>query len=132
MQAFGAKAVPEPSDPGPRAPQINDLASQVHVLGHRHLRVAVSGCSSTSDYGVALSRAIADHQQHTKTQSYMVTIGVSDADGTRIGEINAISNSLAAGQSVNLHEMNATGSVTEGAKPGSAACVVASVHRCLD
>jgi len=62
----------------------------------------------------------------------MVTIGVSDADGTRIGEINVIGNSLAAGQSVNLPGMNATGSVTQGAKPGPAACVVASVHRCPD
>jgi hypothetical protein len=59
----------------------------------------------------------------------MATIGVNGADGARIGEINVVSNSLTAGQSVSLSGMNASGTATQGAKPGPVACVVASVNR---
>jgi hypothetical protein len=92
--------------------------------------VAVSGCSVASEYGFTFTHATVKITNSTaKTQSYMATIGVNGADGARIGEINVVSNSLAAGQSVNLSGRNASGTVTQGAKPGPARCVVAHVNR---
>lgn len=92
--------------------------------------LAVSDCSVTNDYGTALSHATVRITNTTdKTQSYLTTISVNNASGTRIGEINVVSNSLAAGQSVTLSGMNASGSAVSDAKPGPATCVVANVNR---
>ncbi|MGH3514047.1 MAG: hypothetical protein ACRDQI_06490 [Pseudonocardiaceae bacterium] len=92
--------------------------------------VAVSGCSVSSDYGTTMTHATVKITNSTpRTQSYMATISVNDAAGARIGEINTVSNSLAAGQSVILTGMGATGTATSAAKPGPAACVIANVDR---
>jgi hypothetical protein len=92
--------------------------------------LAVSDCSVTNDYGTALSHATVKITNMTgKMQSYMATISVNNASGARIGEINVVSNSLAAGQSVTLTGMNASGSAVNGAKPGPATCVIANVNR---
>lgn len=69
------------------------------------------------------------HNGTDKTQSYLATIGVNGADGARIGEINVVSNSLVAGQSVSLSGMSATGTAAQGAKLGAVTCVVANVNR---
>lgn len=92
--------------------------------------VAVSDCSVTSEYGFASSHATVTIKNTTdRVQSYMATIGVNDASGGRIGEINTISNSLAAGQSVTLSGTNATGTAANNARPGPATCTVANVNR---
>ncbi|MDQ3761481.1 MAG: hypothetical protein M3460_07205 [Actinomycetota bacterium] len=92
--------------------------------------VTASDCSVTSEFGTALTYATVKITNSTdRTQSYLVTIGVNDAGGARIGEINVASNSLAAGQSVTLSGANASGAAIEGAKPGPATCVVANVDR---
>jgi len=84
----------------------------------------------TDDYGTALTHATVTITNHTgSTQSYMATISVNDTNGARIGEINAVSNSLAAGQSATLTGMGATGSAASNTKPGPATCTVASVNR---
>ncbi len=91
--------------------------------------VAVSDCSVTSEYGTAFSHATVTIKNSTdRAQSYMATIGVNDASGNRVGEINTVSNSLGAGQSVTLSGPQATG-VANNATPGPAACVVANVTR---
>ncbi len=92
--------------------------------------VTATGCSVTNDYGTALTHATVTITNHTgSTQSYMATISVNDTQGARIGEINAVSNSLAAGQSATLTGMGATGSATSNTKPGPATRTVASVNR---
>lgn len=59
----------------------------------------------------------------------MVTVGVEGSSGVRIGEINMVSNSLAAGQSVTLSGPGATGVAAQNATAGSIVCKVASVAR---
>jgi hypothetical protein len=59
----------------------------------------------------------------------MVTISVDDESGARVGEINAIANSLAPGQRTVLTGTDATGTASEQAAPGGAACQVAGVNR---
>lgn len=92
--------------------------------------VAVSNCSVSSDYGTAMTHATVKITNRTsQTQSYMVTVGVNDPTGNRIGEINTVSNSLAAGQSITMSGIDATGTATSGARPRPAACAVANVNR---
>lgn len=92
--------------------------------------VAVSDCSVTNEYGFASTRGTVTIKNTTgQTQSYMATISVNDASGARVGEINAVSNSLGAGQSVTLSGTNATGTAADNAKPGPATCAVANVTR---
>jgi hypothetical protein len=109
------------------------LGKDLQNIGHDPAAlndVAVSDCSVTSEYGVSSTRATVKITNSTdKTQSYMATLGVNGIDGARIGEINVVSNSLTAGQSVSLSGMNASGTATQGAKPGPAACVVTNVNR---
>jgi hypothetical protein len=92
--------------------------------------VAVSDCSVTSEYGVSSAQATVKITNKTdRTQSYVATIGVNNASGARIGEINTVSNSLGAGQSVTMSGMDATGEPISGARTGPATCVVANVNR---
>jgi hypothetical protein len=56
----------------------------------------------------------------------MATISVNDPGGTRIGEVNVVANSLAAGQAVDLE---APGTAAGNVKSGSVTCVVANVTR---
>ncbi|MGH3971934.1 MAG: hypothetical protein ACRDS9_01195 [Pseudonocardiaceae bacterium] len=91
--------------------------------------VTASDCSVSSEYGFASTHATVRITNPTdKTQSYTATISVNDASGGRVGEINVVSNSLGAGQSVNLSGSNATGTAADNAKPGPATCAVASVN----
>jgi hypothetical protein len=64
-----------------------------------------------------------------RTQSYMVTVGVNDPEGARVGEINAISNSLGVGQSVTLSGPSASGIATRDISTDSIECTVANVSR---
>ena len=93
--------------------------------------VTVTGCEVVDDgYGYTSSQANVAITNHTdRTQSYMLTISLNDETGARVGEINAVSNSLAAGQSVTLSGMDASGLANEGAAPGPVACTVASLDR---
>jgi hypothetical protein len=92
--------------------------------------VTVSDCAVTSEYGLTSTHATVKITNKTdRTQSYLATIGVNDASGARIGEINTVSNSLAAGQSTILSGANATGTAADNAKSGPATCVVANVTR---
>lgn len=92
--------------------------------------VSVTGCSGDNEFGTTMLRAIVTITNSTdRTQSYMVTVGVNDPSGARVGEINAISNSLGAGQSVTLSGPSATGVATRDIPTGSIACTVANVSR---
>ncbi len=92
--------------------------------------VTVSDCAVTSEYGFASTQATVTIANSTdRTQSYVVTVSVNDAAGARVGEINAVSNALTAGQSVTLSGTNASGTADRTAKPGPANCVVANVSR---
>ena len=64
-----------------------------------------------------------------KTQTYLITIGVSDAAGARVGTVHANVSALAPGQAATLSGMNASGFANEGAQAGPATCTVASVDR---
>jgi hypothetical protein len=89
--------------------------------------VKLSKCSITNDYGIAMTNATVRITNSTdRTQSYMATISVNDAGGTRIGEVNVVTNSLAAGQSVDLES---PGTASSGARSGQLTCVVANVTR---
>lgn len=109
------------------------LGKDLQNIGHDPAAmsdVAVSNCLVTSEYGFASTHATVTITNKTdRTQSYMATIGINDASGARIGEINTVSNSLAAGQSVTMSGANATGTAASNARPGPATCVVASVNR---
>lgn len=93
--------------------------------------VTLSGCEVVDDgYGFTRSEATITIRNSTdRTQSYFVTVSVNDQAGARVGEINAVSNSLTAGQSVTLSGLDATGIANDGAEAGSAACTVARVDR---
>jgi hypothetical protein len=93
--------------------------------------VRVSGCEVTDDgYGFKSTQSVITiHNSTASTQSYMVTVSVNNESGARLGEINAVSNSLAAGQSVTLSGMDASGIAPEGAEAGAAQCTVANVDR---
>jgi len=92
--------------------------------------VAVSGCSVTTEFGTSFSHATIKITNPTdQTQSYTATISVNDATGARISEINTVSNSLGAHQSVTLSGPEATGNVTGGTVKGPLTCSVASVNR---
>jgi hypothetical protein len=89
--------------------------------------VKISKCSLDNEYGVAMTQATVRITNNTeRTQSYMATISVNDSTGTRIGEVNVVANSLAAGQSVNLES---PGTASSGATPGQLVCTVANVSR---
>lgn len=112
---------------------VDKLGKDPHDVGHTPAAmddVAVLGCSVTSEYGVSSVHATVMITNSTDlTQTYLATIGVSDVSGARIGRINAVSNSLAAGQSVTMSEMDVSGTAVSGARLGSARCVVANVNR---
>jgi hypothetical protein len=112
---------------------VDKLGSDLQNIGHDPAAMSdVSGtdCSVTSEYSLTSTHATVKITNSTgKTQSYMATISVNDASGARIGEINTVSNSLGAGQSVTMSGMNASGTAVSGAQPGPATCVVANVNR---
>lgn len=92
--------------------------------------VTASDCSVTNEFGTSFTHATVMITNSTdQTQSYTATISVNDASGARVGEITAVSSSLAAGQSVTLSGPNATGNAASSAEPGPASCAVASVNR---
>lgn len=92
--------------------------------------VAVSDCSITSKDGVPSARATVKITNKTdRPQSYMATIGVNNASGARIGEINTVSNSIPAGQSVTTSGKDMSGNSISGVLPGQATCFVANVNR---
>ncbi|MGH3786914.1 MAG: hypothetical protein ACRDRG_10280 [Pseudonocardiaceae bacterium] len=92
--------------------------------------VSASDCSVVSEYGFTSTRATVRIVNPTdKPQSYSATVSVNDASGARVGEINVFSNSLGAGQTVTLSDMNASGTAASNAKPGPATCTVANVTR---
>ncbi|MGH3917064.1 MAG: hypothetical protein ACRDTC_27185 [Pseudonocardiaceae bacterium] len=93
--------------------------------------VTISECAVVDDgYGYTSTQTRIEITNSTDTtQSYLVTISVNDETGARVGEINTVSNSLAAGQSTTLAGMSASGTATEDAQPGPANCTVASVER---
>lgn len=92
--------------------------------------VTVTDCSVVDEgFGPSTQGVIAITNSTDATQTYSVTVSVNDPTGARIGEINAFSNSLAAGQSVTLSGMDASGLANEGAGAGPADCTVASVNR---
>lgn len=64
-----------------------------------------------------------------KAQTYLVTVGVSDAAGARVGTVHANVSALAPGQTATLSGMDAYGFANEGAQAGPAMCTVASVDR---
>lgn len=91
--------------------------------------VSVTGCSGDSEFGTTMLRTTVDITNSTdRTQSYMVTVGVNNPDGARVGEIHAISNSLGAGQSVTLSGPSASGMATQDVA-GAITCTVAKVTR---
>lgn len=92
---------------------------------------SVSGCEVVDDgFGLVTLQGVVDITNSTDaSQSYAVTVSVDDDDGARLGEINAFSNSLAAGQSVTLAGMEASGIAPEGTEAGPVECTVASVNR---
>jgi hypothetical protein len=112
---------------------VDKLGSDLQNIGHNPAAmsdVAVSDCSVTSASGFSSTHATVKITNKTdQRQSYMVTIGVADASGARIGEINTVSNSLGAGQSVTMSGMDASGTAVSGTQPGPATCVVANVNR---
>ncbi|MGH3821529.1 MAG: hypothetical protein ACRDRA_01580 [Pseudonocardiaceae bacterium] len=92
--------------------------------------VTVSECSVSNELGAAFTHATIKITNSTdRAQSYIATIGVNDAAGARIGEINTASNALGAGQSVTMSGPGATGVAAQGTKAGPATCVVANVTR---
>ena len=115
------------------AKQSHDVAALNNAFGRDPTAmkdVTVSDCLVTNDYGTAFVRATIKITNPTsRTQSYSTTISVNDANGARIGEINAFTNSLAPGQSVTLTGDQASGNANKGTKAGSATCTVANVNR---
>jgi hypothetical protein len=93
--------------------------------------VTVRDCAVVDrGYGLVMAEGTIEIRNSTgEPQSYMVTVSVNDESGARVGEINAIANSLAPEQSVVLSGTDATGTATEQARPGPAACQVADVNR---
>lgn len=91
--------------------------------------VSASDCEVIEEFGhtAHATVTITNHTDHT--QSYFATISVNGADGNRLGEINVVSNSVTAGQSVTLTGTDATGLVGEDTPTGPATCVVAKVTR---
>jgi hypothetical protein len=82
------------------------------------------------EYGTKSAQATITVTNSTaETQTYPITVSVNDADGERVGEINAFSNSLASGQTTTLSGINARGLANESARPGPATCTVADVDR---
>ncbi|HSZ30886.1 MAG TPA: hypothetical protein VK784_14165 [Pseudonocardiaceae bacterium] len=112
---------------------VDKLGSNLQNIGRNPATmsdVAVSDCAVTSASGFSSTHAIVKVTNKTdQPQSHMVTIGVADASGARIGEINTVSNSLGVGQSVTMSRMDASGTAVSGARPGPATCVVANVNR---
>lgn len=91
--------------------------------------VTISECAIVDNgYGYTSTEAKIEITNNTDaTQSYLVTISVNDETGARVGEINTVSNSLAAGQSAIL--AGASGTATKGAQPGPANCTLAGVDQ---
>lgn len=112
---------------GNTAPAVDGPAASDPATGD----VTVSQCEITDEgFGVSFAEAVVVITNRTdKTQSYLATISVDDQAGDRVGEINAVTNSLAAGQSVTLSGAQTSGNVSEGAQPGPADCTVANVDR---
>lgn len=93
--------------------------------------VTLSQCEVLDEgFGVNFAQGVVEITNSTEdTQSYMVTVSVNDTSGARVGEINAVANSLAPGQSVTLSGPQTSGNVAEHAQPGPADCSVARVDR---
>lgn len=91
--------------------------------------VRVLDCTVGRESGTMFTHATIRITNSTdRTQSYIATVSMNDASGSRVSEINAFSNSLAGGQSVILSGPAATGNVT-GSVNGPLTCSVARVNR---
>ncbi len=112
---------------------VGELSKDPHDVGHTPAAmgdVAILECFLTSENGVSSVHATVRITNNTdQTQTYLATIGVNDASGAPIGRINTVGNSLGAGRSVTVSEMDASGTAVSGAQLGPARCVVASVNR---
>jgi len=93
--------------------------------------VALAGCEIVDDgYGFTSAQADLTITNSTDApRSYLVTISLNNASGARLGELNTSSSSLAAGQSVRLSGLDASGLAPEGVRAGPIACAVADVDR---
>jgi hypothetical protein len=92
--------------------------------------VAVVDCSVTSGDGVrAVNATVKITNTTDRAQTYLTTINVRNASGTRIGRINTASNSLGSGQSVTVSGMDASDTAVSGTRRGPASCVVVNVNR---
>lgn len=112
---------------------VDKLGKDPHDVGRAPAAVddvAILGCSVTSEHGVPSVHATVRITNNTdRTQTYLATIRVNDASGARIGRINAVGNSLTAGQSVTMSGTDVSGTRVGGARLGPPRCVVANVDR---
>lgn len=122
---FGTFSTYSSSDSG----TVEQVISPVEDGAQAKQDVTVSGCTVSSEDGMTRAEATVEITNSTgKPQSYLGTISVDAPDGSRLGEINIVSNSLAAGQEITLSGMAASTPLS-GELPESVTCSVANVSR---
>lgn len=84
--------------------------------------VAVTSCEP-GPYGV-FNVGLAITNSTSRSQSYLVTVSVNDADGNRVAEANGAANGVAPGQKAAAQAVGTLATV-----PAGAACVLADVVR---
>jgi hypothetical protein len=75
--------------------------------------VTVTGCTIKTEFGTTIANAdvrIVNHTSHPA--SYLVTVGLNNVQGDRIGVATATSNDLPAGQTVMVTGMGTTNTPT--------------------
>lgn len=93
--------------------------------------VLVAGCEITDpQHTGAIAQAVVTITNHTtEPRAYLVVIGVLNASGDRIGQINAVSEPLQPNQTVTLPASHTTGIVNPGTPVGPATCHTETVAR---
>jgi hypothetical protein len=78
--------------------------------------VTVTGCTTKTEFGTTMANAnvrIVNHTSHP--ESYLITVGINNAHGDRIGEAAAVSNDLPSGRTVTV---TGIGTTNEPSAPG--------------
>jgi hypothetical protein len=88
--------------------------------------VTLTGCTTKTEFGTTIANAdvrIVNHTSHPA--SYLVTVGLNNAHGDRIGVANAASNDLPSGRTVTV---TGTGTTNTPSAPGGR-CELSNVIR---
>lgn len=97
------------SDPTTSAAPASAPTTEATTTDSGWADVTVTGCNTQAEFGTTIANAnvrIVNHTSHP--ESYLITVGLNNAHGDRIGEAGAVSNDLPSGRTVTVTGIGTT------------------------